>query len=139
MVNAKEKISNFLNSSWFIVLTTVIALVCYKFQLTEVTITYFLIISAYVLIFEDDVTPLFIIPIYAAMILSPKYVFTTFRLIYFGILAVVLIGLVVYFIIKQFVIKKKKFKFGKLFWAGVAVCAMCVIAGVGSAGFAYSK
>lgn len=139
MQDTKEKISQFLNSSWFISLTTVIALLCYELNIAEITIAYFVLLAAYVFIFENDITPLFIIPIYAPMILDVKFAWSTAVYVIFGMLAVIFIGTLIYFLVRQFKVNKHKFVMGKMFWAGVVVCAVMVIAGVGSANFVYAK
>lgn len=139
MQNAKEKISKFLNSSWFISLTTVVALLCYELNVAEVTIAYFIALCAYVFIFEDDVTPLLIIPVYAPMILDRGFSWSTSVLVFFIVLAVIFVGTLIYFFIRQFKFNKHQFKKGQMFWAGVVICAVMLIAGVGTANFVYTK
>lgn len=139
MITAKEKMNKFLNSSWFISLTTVIALFCYEFHFVEATICYFVIIAAYVFIFEDDITPLFIIPIYAPMIMDRTFKWTLATFIFLAVLAVIFLSTLIYFLIKQIKYKKRKLKLGKLFWAGVVVCIVLLIAGVGTKTFVYRK
>ena len=137
MNTAKEKISWFLNSSWFISLTTVIALLCYELNLTELTITYLAISAILTLLFTDDATPTFIIPLYAPVLMSRGFVMKTWHWIYFGILIALIVVSIILFVIRQFKVNKHKFKTGKMFWAGIGLCILGVIAGVGYPGFAY--
>ncbi len=139
MISAKEKISKFLNSSWFISFTTVLALLCYEFKVAEITIGFFVLLCAYVFIFEDDVTPLLIIPIYAPFILDRTFKWTMATTIYFAILAAIFIGTLICFFVRQFKYKKHKIKLGKMFWPGVVILFVLLIAGVGTANFVYAK
>ena len=102
MNTAKEKISWFLNSSWFIPLTTVIALLCYELNLTELTITYLAISAILTLLFTDDATPTFIIPLYAPVLMSRGFVMKTWHWIYFGILIALIVVSIILFVIRQF-------------------------------------
>lgn len=133
----KEKIDKFANSSYFITITTIVMIFGYEFNLSELSIAYLAVMAMLVLLYTDDVTPTFIIPLYSPLLMSRQFEIGVFQYIFYGAIAAMLIVSIVIFIYRQVRINKRKFIKGEMFWAGFGICIVGVIAGLGYMDFAY--
>lgn len=131
-MSLRERIDELLDSEYSLMMYTLLAFMFYELNISELTFFMFGLLVFYTCFFRDDLTPLYIVPLFVLICTSNGFVLTTWSYVVFAISGALALPALIYFFVKQFAIKKKKLKLGKLFWPLVAVIALSFMAGWGS-------
>lgn len=128
----RERINEVLDSEYALMFYTLLAFMFYELNISELTFFMFGLLVFYTCFFRDDLTPLYVIPLFVLISTSNGFVASTFSYVVFAISGALALPALIYFFIKQFAVNKKKLKLGKLFWPLVAVVGLSFVAGWGS-------
>ena len=128
----RERINEVLDSEYALMFYTLLAFMFYELNISELTFFMFGLLVFYTCFFRDDLTPLYVIPLFVLISTSNGFVASTFSYVVFAISGALALPALIYFFMKQFAVNKKKLKLGKLFWPLVAVVGLSFVAGWGS-------